>query len=688
MFRRVRPFLFALAALVSVAGSAGADDGGLASFIRESVWKRIAGGGMNSASVAVTEEGEVVFSEGFAAADRGGAVLSDEDTLYNIGSISKVFCAVTIMALEDDGVLGLDDRVVDLLPEFRMDDGRLENLTVRMLLNHSSGMPGTVFPGAFSYSPDDGYEDFFMDTLARSSLVHDPGGAAPYCNDGFTLAEFLAERVGAVDYADFLRRRVFEPLGLSSMGVSVGARSDPSLPAARYYRSDGRMEPLEAVNLLGAGGLSCTALDLCRFSAIFYPSGSSVLSETARTEMLSPQPPKGRGRSSLPNLTFGLGWDATSIRSYREAGIQVLVKTGGTGHYSSVLFVVPSMELSVAVLSSGNSDVPELGGEILRRVLSDRGVTSPARSASVLGEDGPSVPDRMEDFQGYYGSSGGGLVRLVFDRKSGTIELWKIDGPGEADRSKEVVGTFRSGLTFVDENGVDYRLAYDDGKRYLLAEMPLFETEIVALEGLPISEDPVSPLQGVAGKLWLRRDMSRSDSSVYYGSAMVRPFVLSDLPGYLVFEQPMAMIDPLRGAAATETLRDRTELILDEAGRSAWLYGAVYIPSDRASPLPLEGTSIRLEEGEICRWMAVSRDGALLVDLPPKGRCLFFDRLGDCIYDSLVDSGPLSVTSGGFLALTGVADDVFYLSESSSSTSSGRELVLIGGPQTPTPQDT
>lgn len=208
-------------------------------------------------------EGKVLFSEGFGPADRGSAVPADGRTLYNIGSISKVFCAVAIMALVDDGVLGLDDKVVSILPDLNLADRRFGDITVRMLLSHSSGLPGTVFSGGFSYAVDEGYLDRFVKTIDRSSLVHDPGSAAPYCNDGFTLAEIVVEKASGMDYVEFLRKRVFLPLELFSFGSSLGARASSESPVARYYRSDGRIEPLEVVNLLGAGGLSCSALDHC-----------------------------------------------------------------------------------------------------------------------------------------------------------------------------------------------------------------------------------------------------------------------------------------------------------------------------------------------------------------------------------------------------------------------------------------
>ncbi|SMG48061.1 serine hydrolase domain-containing protein [Dethiosulfovibrio salsuginis] len=663
--RRVVISVFAILSFLSLSTSAIAGDDGLGEFIRESVWRRICSSGMNSASVAVVKEGKVLFSEGFGVADRGSAVAADERTLYNIGSISKMFCSLAVMALVEDGILRLDDKVVSNLPDLSFEDCRFGDIAVRMLLNHSSGLPGTVSSGGFSYAVDGGYLDRFIETISRSTLVHDPGVAAPYCNDGFTLAEVLVEKASGMDYFEFLRKRVLLPLGLFSVGRSLGARGSLESPAARYYRTDGRIEPLEVVNLIGAGGLSCTALDLCRFAGMFYTPSFSVLGEASMREMLAPQPVLSSGKG-LPNFSFGLGWDATSIRSYEEAGLQVLVKTGGTGHYTSVLFVLPSMEMSIAVLSSGNSDVPELGKEILHRILSDRGVVVQTGDLSVSTETASSLPDWVGEFEGYYGSSSGGLIQLKFDRESNVMDLWEIHGPGEDQRSKVLRCSPLIDGNFKDDKEHIYRLVSDDRGFYLTSPALTFETDTVGLEKLPIPENPVSPQPGVAGALWLRKDMTYSDSSAYYSSAMVRSFMMEDLPGYLIFQQPLMLTSPLKGAVPTEKLRDRLELIVDRSGKTAWLYGTTYGISDEAMVLPIEGMSILLEKDEHCRWLKVQNQGRVSVDLPETGRCLFFVD-GECVYDSLIDGETVSVVSGGYMVLVGSSGDRFVLSSQLAS---------------------
>ncbi len=109
---------------------------------RSEIWQSIVSGRAGSATVAILDSGKFVYSEGFAMADRSQSIPVDKNTLFNIGSISKVYCATALMLLVDEGKIELDKPVITYLPEFTMADERYKRITVRMLLNHTSGLPG------------------------------------------------------------------------------------------------------------------------------------------------------------------------------------------------------------------------------------------------------------------------------------------------------------------------------------------------------------------------------------------------------------------------------------------------------------------------------------------------------------------------------------------------------------------
>lgn len=116
---------------------------------RMEIWKAIGSGVTSNATVAIIDGGKIIYSEGFGMRDRANSIPVDTHTQYNIGSVSKVFTTAAILLLVQDGKVELDAPVTKYLPEFVMRDARYKDITVRMLLNHSSGFPGTLMKDGF-----------------------------------------------------------------------------------------------------------------------------------------------------------------------------------------------------------------------------------------------------------------------------------------------------------------------------------------------------------------------------------------------------------------------------------------------------------------------------------------------------------------------------------------------------------
>jgi len=125
--------------------------------------------GVSSVQYALLSNGEIVVS-GFARNKSDTTVLSDQ-TMYGIGSASKIFTTTAVLLLVDEGKIDLDEPVVTYIPEFRMADERYKQITVRMLLNHSSGIMGTVYANSTTYeSPNTLYHDFVLSQLSTQRL--------------------------------------------------------------------------------------------------------------------------------------------------------------------------------------------------------------------------------------------------------------------------------------------------------------------------------------------------------------------------------------------------------------------------------------------------------------------------------------------------------------------------------------
>lgn len=172
-------------------------------------------GGAQSIQYALWQDGEIILTGHAGNYSRTENRALTDDILYGVGSVSKTYTAAAVLKLVDEGKVELDAPVTAYLPDFTMADGRYTDITVRMLLNHSSGLPGSTIANGFLLNdPDTLAADTLLEELSSQTLKADPGAFSVYCNDGFTLAEPVVEAVSGMDFDDYVRQAILEPAGL------------------------------------------------------------------------------------------------------------------------------------------------------------------------------------------------------------------------------------------------------------------------------------------------------------------------------------------------------------------------------------------------------------------------------------------------------------------------------------------
>lgn len=628
---------------------------------RTETWRSINSGEVGSAGVAIMDGGEIVYSEGFAMADREGSVPVDTQTLFNIGSVSKTFCAAAVMVLVDDGEVELDAPVTRYLPEFVMEDPRYEDITVRMLLDHTSGLPGS------SYAKNFGYEynpSIYEDTLENLSLAHlkaDPGEAAPYCNDGFTLAEMIVARVSGGRYIDFLEERIFKPLSLDDTGLSVGERPD-TMNAAFYLPDSGEKQPPEVLSVVGAGGLSSTAEDLARFSYSFCGDGPQILSPSAIAEMTGAQPSlfarqAMREASINPELSYGLGLDITDVPAYSEQGVKVIGKGGDTSDYHSMIFAVPEHRLSVAVVQSGAvGSATKVALDMLDSVLAERGLIEKEEEPVSLPATSETMPERYLEFSGLY--AGIPRINISFDAESGTATFT----PLEDDGGEPTVFTYRDGV-FVDGEGHQIIFFSVGEGRYAAGRAFADSLWMVMGERLPQLEEPLELALDLEGKRWLRRNLEPFESRSMTEALLLTSRTHDTLPGYVEFGGVMPVRSPMYAGMVSKVLRDISELTLYEADGITWArtFDVLFSADDAAAALAEGKSTVAIADDGYCQWLEASRDLVLSFEKPARGRVIVLSPDGTLVYDSVVDEGEVVVSQGGFVVLAGYAGDSFVI---------------------------
>ena len=427
-----------------------------------------AGAGITSIQYAMMDSGEIVESGVGGVYSKQENRLLTTENLFGIGSTSKMFTTAAMMRLADQGKVDLDRPVTDYIPEFTMADARYKDITVRMLLNHSSGLMGSTYGNGFLFDDADTQaHDTLLADLATQTLKADPGAFSVYCNDGFTLAEIVIERVSGMSFTDFIHQEITGPLGMAHT-KTMQDDFDRSSIVRTYNPSAPEQEtPTDAVNIIGTGGVYATAEDLCRFAQIFTGE-ADVLTDASREATFHKEYADGQWLDVENNTVgYGLGWDSVDLYPFNLYGIQAVTKGGDTLLMHNSLIVLPEYGLSAAVSSSGGSSAycQMLATSLLLDQLEEKGIITERLSAldSFTPAEQTALDADMKQYEGLYGDSTS-LMRLTMD-DAGTLTLTNAYAPTQAQTYiycgdglfKHETGALE--LRFIEQNGRTYLTA-------------------------------------------------------------------------------------------------------------------------------------------------------------------------------------------------------------------------------------
>lgn len=325
--------------------------------------------GYTAASYAIRINNEIVAADSVGVIDQIDNKPVTNECTYNVCSISKMFCAMAVMQLVERGKMNLEDKVYTLLPEFWMPDERYKDITVRMCLDHSSGLPGTQWKH-FSLT-EVGKVDYYKEVLhyfSKSYLKDDPGAYSVYCNDGFTLAEMVVAKVSGMTYEDYIMENITEPIGAHSTRLSPNI--NPDYPLVSEMK-----KPRELLLVQGAGGVTTNMIDLTKFGQLFLEE-NNIISEASKEIMR-----KNWGCTFLSKDTsstrYGLGWDYVDFKDPDyDLGNQVQIKGGNSLIFSSRMIVIPKYNavLTIAETHDCGLNIHDVIMKMFTLIMKERGV--------------------------------------------------------------------------------------------------------------------------------------------------------------------------------------------------------------------------------------------------------------------------------------------------------------------------
>ncbi|WP_339373039.1 serine hydrolase domain-containing protein [Paenibacillus elgii] len=598
-----------------------------------------------------------------------------KDTLYGIGSVSKVFGAAAVMKLVDEGKIDLDTPVVQYITDFKMKDERYKRITPRMLLNHSSGLRGTESAGDSLFEDNDTYvHDTLLQTLSGQTLKADPGAFSVYCNSGFTLAEILVERVSGMSFTEFLHRYFTEPLQMNHTKTSQDNMKGNKL--ARFYvKGDQRPLPNIHLNAIASGGINSTAEDMVRFSQIFMGQANNILSNKSVRAMEQEEYKRGIWPEDTDDSSnYGLGWDSVKLYPFNDYGIKGLAKGGDISTYHASLVVLPEKKMAAAVLTSGGSGSTNqlLASKMLLLALKEKGEIENFKPDKSFGKPVKAkMPNDVVKQAGYYASTGTQLI----------VEITK-EGELSISDDPEMKYIYTLDGSFINENGTS-KVSFvteKNGRTYLwkrayetFPELGQLATSEYAAEKLEVNVLPKETIETWAkrehGKYYIVNEKYNSDS-YFFGKPAIQISLTDGLSGYWQDKKitgpntatSQIQIPGLVGRDTIEAqfytedgieyLKLNEHLLLNEAHVKP-----IYAGNQSKVTVPTNGHA---------RWFTIPSEAAgktMTVKLPERGSFAVYDEEGKYPLNYSIVSGSNKVTlpKSGTIVFAGAPGSEFTI---------------------------
>jgi CubicO group peptidase (beta-lactamase class C family) len=367
-------------------------------------------------SIALIDDQKVVWAEGFGYADVAKNVPATADTMYRIGSISKVLTATEIMRLSEQGKVELDKPVTDYVPEFSIHNRFADSkpITLRALLAHHSGMPSDVLKGMWIDHPVSLAE--YVTALREESLASPPQSLYKYSNIDFSLLGRVIENVEHQEFSSAMQQSLLAPLGMVDSSFQLTPEIERRY--ARAYRN-GKEATRLSLRDTPAGGMLSSVKDMSRYLRFIFAEGSTQGTQIIKPETLHEMfKPQFEGLNMDFGHKIGMAWMLSGLSV--PGGQPLAWHNGGFPPYQAHISLLPEQKLGVIILT--NSDeasqfITKLGTRALELAYETKyGAPPPTRdSAKQTPKSVRMSHDGLARYAGHYVMFNGQIGSITVD---------------------------------------------------------------------------------------------------------------------------------------------------------------------------------------------------------------------------------------------------------------------------------
>ena len=323
-------------------------------------------------AVGIVHGDEVVYTQGFGAADGKGTPVTP-DTPFYIGSVGKTFTALAIRQLEGEGKLDSKELVTEYIPWFTLADGNGEQITVEDLLAHTSGLTTMAGNEAYAYNSKYSIEEAVWQINKRAKTNRPVGEGYEYSNLNYIVLGLIVEYVSGMKYEDYLQQNIYHPMKMEDSYASKEKAMENGLAEGfrELYGINIKTDNPYPTGMLPAGYQLCSAADMAKYMVYFlnngYADGKSIL---PNNQLASPRDPYKSFGST--DYYYSLDWGITidpAIHDYnRFYGF-----LGATPNFNSAMLLSQVHRYGIVVLVNqrGSYRKPELMAQVIGNGISD-----------------------------------------------------------------------------------------------------------------------------------------------------------------------------------------------------------------------------------------------------------------------------------------------------------------------------
>ncbi|MCI0702253.1 MAG: serine hydrolase, partial [Planctomycetia bacterium] len=318
-------------------------------------------------SIALIDDQKVVWAAGFGFQDRAKKIPATAETIYRVGSVSKLFTDVAVMRLVEEGKIDIDADVTKYIPDFKPAYKKGEKpITLRMLMAHRSGLIREPPIGNY-FDPTEPSLAKTVGSLNGIGLIYAPESREKYSNAGIGVVGFALEKSQNEQFEKYVQRRVIDALGMKSSSFLPTPAVKKNLADAVMWTYHGREFPAPTFELgmAPAGCMYSTVLDLAKFQSVLFAGGKvgdkQFLKAETLAEMFRPQYSEDKKRG------FGLGFSVYEFEGKKRVG-----HGGAVYGFATTFSALPEEKLGVIVVSSrdvANAVTGRIASDALRQML-------------------------------------------------------------------------------------------------------------------------------------------------------------------------------------------------------------------------------------------------------------------------------------------------------------------------------